>query len=301
MQVLPRESFSNGDERHLLTGLLGRDILGSSSPKLHEAEAEAQGLRLTYLLFDFAQRGWPESRLPAVLEALATLGFAGVNVTHPFKQSVMAHLDALSPGAELVGAVNTVSFADGRLTGYNTDVIGFEESMRTGLPGAALDHVVQYGAGGGGAATAHALLAMGTQRLTLFDADGSRAETLRAELARHFSVDRVDIGTDAVAAARSAGGFVNATPIGMENYPGSAIPVELLEPHQWVADIVYFPLKTQLLAEARARGCRTLDGGRMVVFQAAAAYEIFTGCKADPERMLESFMETVRNPATRVA
>jgi shikimate dehydrogenase len=77
--------------------------------------------------------------------------------------------------------------------------------------------------------------------------------------------------------------------------------VELLQPHQWVADIVYFPLKTQLLAEARARGCRTLDGGRMVVFQAAAAYEIFTGCKADPERMLESFMEAVRNPVTRAA
>src|SRR5690349_6867875 len=101
--VFPRGSFSEGDEEHLLTGLLGRDILASSSPKLHEAEARAQGLRLTYLLFDFAHRGWPEDRLPAILDAQGILGFAGVNVTHPFKQSVMAHLDALSPGAELVG------------------------------------------------------------------------------------------------------------------------------------------------------------------------------------------------------
>jgi shikimate dehydrogenase len=284
-----------------VAGLLGRDILASGSPRLHEAEAKAQGARLSYILFDFAQRGWDEKDLPRILDAAATLGFAGVNVTHPFKQSVIGYLDELSPGAQQVGAVNTVSFADGRMTGFNTDVTGFEESVRRGLPGASLDHVVQFGAGGGGAATAHALLAMGAARLTLFDTDDMRAESLAAELGRLFGSAEIETGADLHSAARSATGFVNATPIGMEKHPGSAVPLDLLQPHQWVADIVYFPLETVLLREARSRGCRTLDGSGMVVFQAASAFEIFTSLRADRGRMLESFVHSIRNPVVRAA
>jgi shikimate dehydrogenase len=280
-----------------VAGLLGRNILGSGSPALHEAEAKAQGAQLDYILFDFAQRGWEEEILPRVLDAAATLGFAGLNVTHPFKQSVIPFLDALSPGAEQVGAVNTVSFADGRMTGFNTDVTGFEESVRRGLPGAALDHVVLFGAGGGGAATAHALLGLGVEKLTLFDTDEARAEALAADLRRLFTAASVEVGTEVAPAAATATGIVNATPIGMENHPGSAVPLALLRPRQWVADIVYFPLETVLLREARRRGCRTLDGTGMVVFQAAAAFEIFTGLPADRARMLNSFVESIHDPA----
>jgi shikimate dehydrogenase len=285
------------DAPSFVAGLLGRDILASRSPWLHETEAKAQGARLNYFLFDFAQRGWDESTLPRVLDAATTLGFAGVNVTHPFKQSVMKHLDALSPGAEQVGAVNTVSFAGGRKTGFNTDVTGFEESVRRGLPDASLDHVIQYGAGGAGSATAHALLSMGARRLTLFDADAPKAVDLAAELERRFGSAAIEVGSDIERTAPSATGFVNATPIGMENHPGSAVPFALLQPHQWVAEIVYFPLETLLLREARARGCPTLDGSGMVVFQAAAAFEIFTGLQPDRGRMLDSFVNFIRKPA----
>jgi shikimate dehydrogenase len=284
-----------------LAGLLGRGILGSGSPALHEAEARAQGAQLSYILFDFAQRGWDETTLPKILDAAATLGFAGVNVTHPFKQSVMPYLDELSPGAEQVGAVNTVSFANGRKTGFNTDVTGFEESVRRGLPGASLDHVIQFGAGGGGAATAHALLSLGARKLTLFDSDHSRAEGLAADLSRLFGAAAIEVGTAVEPAAGTASGFVNATPIGMEDHPGSAVPFELLQPRQWVADIVYFPLETVLLREARLRGCRTLDGTGMVVFQAASAFEIFTGLQADRARMLSSFVESIHDPVVRAA
>jgi shikimate dehydrogenase len=287
--------------RRFIAGLLGRDILASSSPWLHETEAKALGVQLNYLLFDFAQNAWDESDLPSTLSAAATLGFAGLNVTHPFKQSVMEHLDEIAPGAAQVGAVNTVSFAGGRMTGYNTDVIGFEESVRRGLPRASLDHVVQYGAGGGGAATAYALLSMGCGALSLFDSDDARARALAADLGRAFPQATIEIGASASAAAASATGFVNATPIGMENYPGSAVPIDLLQPHQWVADIVYFPLETLLLREARARGCPTLDGIGMVVFQAAAAFEIFTGLKADRGRMLNSFVKSIHDPVARAA
>jgi shikimate dehydrogenase len=287
--------------QRFIAGLLGRDILASSSPWLHETEATAQGVHLSYLLFDFAQNGWDQADLPRTLAAAAALGFAGLNVTHPFKQSVMEHLDALSPGAAQVGAVNTISFAAGKMTGYNTDVIGFEESVRRGLPGASLDHVVQYGAGGGGAATAYALLAMGAKALTLFDSDEARAQALAADLRHAFPGATLEIGANPAGAAASATGFVNATPIGMENYPGSAVPIDLLQSNQWVADIVYFPLETLLLREARARGCPTLDGIGMVVFQAAAAFEIFTGLKADRGRMLNSFVKSIHDPVARAA
>lgn len=284
-----------------LAGLLGRDIMGSGSPALHEAEAKAQGAQLDYLLFDFARRDWEERDLPKVLDAAATLGFAGVNVTHPFKQSVIPYLDELSPGAGQVGAVNTISFANGRKTGFNTDVTGFEESVRRGLPGASLDHVIQFGAGGGGAATAHALLSLGAQTLSLFDTDPAKAEALAADLRALFTEARIDVGTEVEPVAGGASGFVNATPIGMDNHPGSAVPFELLQPRQWVADIVYFPLETVLLREARLRGCRTLDGSGMVVFQAAYAFEIFTGLQADRARMLKSFVESIHDPVVRAA
>jgi len=300
-RVTDSPSPQDANAPRFVAGLLGRDILASGSPALHEAEARAQGAQLSYILFDFAQRGWDEQDLPRILDAAATLGFSGLNVTHPFKQSIMPHLDGLSPGAEQVGAVNTISFAGGRTTGFNTDVTGFEESVRRGLPGASLDHVIQFGAGGGGAATAHALLDLGAQRLTLFDSDRGRAEALAADLRGLFSAASIDVGDDVEAAAATASGFVNATPIGMENHPGSAVPFELLQPRMWVADIVYFPLETALLREARQRGCRTLDGTGMVVFQAAAAFEIFTGLQADRARMLNSFVEAIHDPVVRAA
>jgi shikimate dehydrogenase len=299
MIVTDREPGAELSSPRLAVGLLGRDILASGSPALHESEARAQGMELDYLLFDFAQQGWEEKDLARILDAAATLGFAGVNVTHPYKQTVMAHLDELSAGAAQVGAVNTVSFTNGRMTGFNTDVTGFEESVRRGLPDASLDHVVQYGAGGGGAATAFALLSLGTARLTLFDTDAGRVADLVADLSKAFPAAAIDIGEDAAAAAASATGFVNATPIGMANYPGSAVPFQLLRSHHWVADIVYFPVETVLLREARARGCPSLDGTGMVVFQAASAFEIFTGHPADRDRMLNSFVRAARGAGGR--
>lgn len=147
----------------LLTGLVGQNILASRSPWLHEQEAQAQGLSLTYLLFDFAARGWTKDELPRLLDAAQLIGFSGLNITHPFKQDVIPLLDELAPSAKKVGAVNTVHFVDGRRIGHNTDVTGFGESVRRGLPNANISRVVQFGAGGGGSATSHALLEHGTK------------------------------------------------------------------------------------------------------------------------------------------
>jgi shikimate dehydrogenase len=276
---------------NILTGLIGRHIGASRSPWMHEQEARAQGLALTYTLFDFAAMGRDESFLCTQLTAAAELGFAGVNVTHPYKQAVIDCLDDLSPGAARIGAVNTVKFTSGNLVGHNTDVLGFAESIRTGLHGATIERVLQLGAGGGGAATAQALLELGANTLIVCDTDSQRAAALAAKLRQDFGPNRAEATADPAAVVGSVAGIVNATPLGMASRPESPIDTSLLARWQWVADIVYFPLETELLRGARARGCRTLDGSRMAVYQAAAAFEIFTGHTADRARMLSSFVE----------
>lgn len=273
-----------------LTGLIGRDIQASLSPWLHESEADAQGLRLIYRLFDLAQTDMGAKDLPRLLDALDLAGFAGVNVTHPYKQAVIPYLDELSPQAAQIGSVNTVLLRDGRRIGHNTDVQGFAENLRTGLPsGSQFGAVVQMGSGGAGAATAHALLTMGTGQLTLFDPHADRAQGLCHALCAIYGERRAVVGTDLAAALSQADGIVNATPLGMTGYPGSAIPKDLLDPRLWVTDIVYFPIDTQLLRDARAVGCTTLDGSGMTVHQAAGAFALFTGHVADADRMGANF------------
>jgi shikimate dehydrogenase len=272
-----------------LVGLIGRDIAASRSPWLHEGEARAQGLRLLYMLFDFAQRGWTEADLPRLLAALHTVGAAGCNVSYPYKQAVIGLLDELSPQARDVGAVNTIVLKDGRAVGHNTDVIGFANSLACGLGDRPYRTVVQVGAGGAGAATAHALMMHGVNHLHLFDIDNERASALAGRLRAQYPSRRISIGGDLVVALAAADGMVNATPMGMAKMPGLPVPAESLGPHLWLTDIVYVPLETALVAEGRRRGCTVIDGSAMVIGQAAAAFALLTGCTADLIRMRASF------------
>jgi len=270
-------------------GLIGRSITASRSPLLHEEEARAQGLALSYELFDFTERGLDDDALPALLAELRDAGFAGVNVTYPFKQAVIPLLDDLDESAELVGAVNTIAMRDGRLTGHNTDMRGFRDNVAENLPGVPMRAILQLGAGGAGSAVASALLSLGAERLEILDVDTARAQALAASLAARFGSHRVAAraaGDDSTAAVD---GIVNATPIGMAAQPGMPLSPDRLAAGQWVADIVYFPLETELLRVAREKGCRTLDGSGMVIRQAALAFDTFTGKTADRERMRRSF------------
>ena len=273
----------------VLVGLIGEGIQGSRSPEMHMREADAQGLRLIYQLFDFERMRRSADDLPAMLDAVELAGFSGVNITHPFKQQVMAYLDELSEEARQVGAINTVLFRAGRRIGHNTDWSGFAEGFERQLGGAALDHVVQIGAGGAGAATATALLRMGCGDLTIVDTQAGRASTLVERLSGMFTRARLTAGESIGRALDGADGVVNATPIGMIGHPGMPIEPGLLHGGLWVADVVYFPLETELLRTAQSIGCRTADGGGMAVFQAARAFELFTSLDADRERMVDNF------------
>src|SRR5258705_4839226 len=255
-------------------GLIGAGIQRSRSPALHEHEAAAQGLRLTYELIDLDPLGLGVEALPQLLADAKRRGFAGLNITYPCKQAVIALLDELSPDARALSAVNTIVMRDGRLIGHNTDWSGFAEGFRRGLPDAKLDRVVQLGAGGAGAAIAHAARKLGMRELTLFDLEQARAAELAAAVA-------AKAGTDLAHAMHQADGLIHCTPTGMAKMPGLPLDAKLLEPRHWVAEIVYVPLETELLRVARARGCRTVDGGGMAVFQAAAAVFLFTMLQAD--------------------
>lgn len=273
----------------LLTGLVGRSIKASRSPWLHEQEAHAQGLDLTYTLFDFTDRGLADEELGPLLRRLPGEGYRGVNITYPFKQQVIPLLDALDDSAASVGAVNTVAMRDGQLIGYNTDMSGFRASLQEGLPDRRQDRVLQFGAGGAGAAVANALLSAGVGELQVADVDPARAALLCATLEQHYGAGRArGVPLDALDLSQ-VDGIVNATPMGMAAHPGTPFDTDLLEPRHWVADIVYFPLETALLRAARSRGCRVLDGSGMAVAQAAKAFEIFLGRRADTARMRESF------------
>jgi shikimate dehydrogenase len=268
-----------------LCGLIGAGIQLSRSPALHEREAGEQGLRYIYKLIDLDKLGVGVEALPELLSAAKRMGFAGLNITYPCKQAIIPLLDALSEDARALNAVNTVVIRDGRLTGHNTDWSGFAEGFRRGLPDARLDRVVQLGAGGAGAAVAHAALTLGTKQLMIFDIDPRRS----AELAKNLGSKASAPGDLAVAMA-SADGLIHCTPTGMAKMPGMPLDAGLLRAKHWVAEIVYFPMETELLRVARAKGCRTVDGGGMAVFQAVGAFRLFTGIEPDAERMMRHFL-----------
>jgi shikimate dehydrogenase len=271
---------------------------------LHEREAEAHGIRCVYELLDLDMQREGEGALGPLIDAAERVGFAGLNITHPCKQSVLTHLTGLSDGARDIGAVNTVVFADGTRVGHNTDWWAFRKNLEEGLPGISLDRVVQLGAGGAGAATAYAVLTMGARHLRIADTIPHRAEALCQRLAARFpgrvsavlrntarSTGDTDVQADDVlgAAIADADGLIHATPTGMASHPGLPIPERWLGPSLWVAEVVYFPVETPLLRAARQRDCRTVDGTGMALWQAVEAFRLFTGIKADAERMRRWF------------
>ena len=278
-------------------GLIGADIGPSLSPPLHEREAQHLGLSYVYERLDISALGLAPEAVGGLLRVTQQLGFSGVNITHPCKQQVVGELTRLSTDAAALGAVNTVVFDHRGAVGHNTDCEGFQESFVRGLPDAPTRRVVLLGAGGAGSAVAHGILALGAEELLVCDTEPERAEALAHALRDRYGPGRAAVTQRLADDLHAADGLINATPAGMPAQPAPPLEPDLLHERLWVADVVYRPLETEMLAHARRLGCRTLDGGGMAVFQAALSFELFTGLRPDRERMLRHFATLAEDDA----
>jgi shikimate dehydrogenase len=268
----PMSEPQHAPGRRFLTGLIGAPIAHSAAPAMHERAAAALGVRCHYQLIEIA--GANRDELRALLDGVRRLGFAGVNVTFPYKEAVVELLDELSSGAAAVGAVNTIVVRNRRLIGHNTDSTGFASAARDLVAASEGGAVAVIGTGGVGKAIAFALAGLGVTEIRLFDTDRAKAANLASSLAGEAAATIADSVEDAI---RGAVGLVNATPIGMLPNRDSPVPERFLHDGLWVADAVYTPLWTPLLRAAQARGARVMTGRDLAIFQAADAFELFTG------------------------
>ena len=275
----------------ILVGLIGKNIRQSLSPALHEDAFAARGVLGLYHLMDAE---YPRERsLTDLLAAMRVAGFAGVNITFPFKEAVIPLLDKVSAEAREIGAVNTVVIdAEGRTSGHNTDRSGFRAAFHEifGEKSVAGQPVLQLGAGGAGRAVAFALMDLGVGELKLYDRDLDRARGLAADLCARFGAGKAIVLDAPEPAIASAAGIVNATPIGMTGHAGLPMSPHAIAARHVVADVIYTPLETDFIKAAKAKGARTMGGAGMCVHQAAEAFRLFTGWTADLERMRRAFI-----------
>jgi shikimate dehydrogenase len=265
-------SNPSSPSRRILTGLIGAPIAQSAAPDMHERAADALGLRCYYQLIEVA--GANREGLRALLDGVRHLGFAGVNVTFPYKVAVVELLDELSPGAAMIGAVNTVVVRDSRLIGHNTDTTGFARAVSELVTVSKHGAVALIGAGGVGKAIGFALAGLGVSDLRIFDSEPAKAVRLASQLEGHV---RATVSPGVEDALHGAVGVVNASPVGMLPSTGTPVPDHLLHAGLWVADAVYSPLWTPLLTAARAKGATLMTGRELAIYQAADAFELFSG------------------------
>lgn len=271
-----------------LVGIFGYPLGHTLSPRMQNRAFAAAGVNMVYLAFPVE----PE-RIGAALEAVRALGMRGVNLTVPHKERALPLLDALSPEAEQIGAVNTVVNEGGRLRGFNTDAPGFICSLREdlGLCPEGL-RVLLLGAGGAARAVAWALGREGAARVWVANRTASRARALCDELSRRFPRTRYDpLELEAAWEERwEVDLVVNATTLGMR---GEALRVPAVPPACRFYDLIYNPPETPWLAEARRRGHPTAGGMGMLVHQGALSFELWTGRRAPLQAMRTALWEAL--------
>ncbi len=273
------------NDRHLI-GLLGTPVKHSKSPIMHNSLFEKYGLKYEYIAFNVA-----EGDLASAVEGLRALNFAGANVTVPHKVAIIPYLDAISPKAAKIGAVNTIVNKDGRLIGYNTDGDGYLTSLLEETNYKLADkRVLLLGAGGAARAIACAISEQKIASLTILNRDIKKAERLQSKIACNISaeiaiIDKIQEYIGAVDL------IINTTTVGMS--PGidkSLVPQQLIRSDQMVSDIIYNPLVTRLLQDANEQGATTHSGLGMFVYQAALAFQKWTGIYPDTDFMRETVL-----------
>ena len=253
-------------------GVMGWPVEHSRSPIVHGFWLEQYRIAGEYVLLPV-----PPAELGAALRALPERGLAGCNLTLPHKEAALALVDRIEPAARRIGAINTIVVApDGSLEGRNTDAFGFHANLEASLPGwsAAAGPVVVLGAGGGARAVVAALLDHGAPEIRLLNRSRGRAEALARSLGGPITVRD---WAEREAALANAALLVNTTSLGQNGQPPLELALAALPERAIVADIVYVPLETRLLAAARARGNAAVDGLGMLLHQARPGFHAWFG------------------------
>lgn len=255
-----------------LAGVIGHPIAHSRSPALHGYWLRRYGLQGHYVPIDIAPNDLPE-----LIRSLPRLGFVGLNVTIPHKESILHIADIVTDRAALIGAANTLIFRkDGKIHADNTDGSGFIANLRQNAPHwtPASGPAVVFGAGGAARAVVAALIEVGVPEIRLINRTRPRADAVRADFGAKVHVhDWVRAGN----LIEDAATVVNTTSLGMTGKPDFSTPLDRLNPDALVTDLVYTPLKTQFLIEAEARGASVVDGLGMLLHQAAPGFERWFG------------------------
>ena len=266
-----------------LLGVIGHPIEHSLSPKMHNASFTVGGLDYAYVALDVS----PE-KLSEAVAGLAALGFAGFNVTMPYKEKIIPLLEEVDEVVRISGAVNTVVIQDGSLRGMNTDGIGFIEACTEADVDFKDKKVLLLGAGGAGAALAVTMLGEGARELVIANRAASRAQNLKTRLERAGTSAEIFVRPleDLEGSVRWADVIVNTTYLGMKKEDQTPVPVEQLDSGKAVCDIVYRRDEdTELLDRARSAGARVVTGGRMLLYQGVQAQRIWTGKEPNVEAM----------------
>ncbi len=266
-----------------VAGVMGWPVGHSRSPRLHHYWLERHGLDGAYVPLPVETQ-----YLEQALRALPVLGFRGVSLTLPHKEAALWLVDQVDPLARRVGAINTVVVREGgTLEGYNTDVYGFAENLRSSGFALMDKPAIVLGAGGAARSVVVALQDMGCPEIRIVNRSRQRAEQLAA--GRGDGIKIFD-WNESAQALQEAGLFVNATSLGMTGQPPLEIDMSPLSAEAWVTDVIYAPLETDVLRHARLRGLRAVDGLGMLLYQAQPAFHAWFGVKPDVDAALRQFV-----------
>jgi shikimate dehydrogenase len=272
-------------------GLIGDHIARSQSPRLHVLAGRLCDLDVSYDRLIPADMGMD---FDAVFDRCAREGYRGINVTYPYKETVVARLEVPDTLTATIGACNTVLFGGGRPQGYNTDFSGFAAAFRTSFGDVSPGVVAMAGAGGVGKAIAFALAQLGARELRIYDTDTLRALALAATLAGTGMGMNSRAEVSMAAAADGADGMINCTPIGMVGHPGSPVPLELMQGAAWAFDAVYTPVDTEFLHLAGKAGLAVMSGWELFFHQGVQAFRHFTGRDVDAAALRDALLDPDR-------
>jgi len=285
--------------------VLGHPIGHTLSPVMHNASIEALGLADDY---EYGKLDVPPDELMDRLAQIPAEGYGGVNLTIPLKEVAFQGLEKLDVSAEILGAVNTVEFADDGLVGHNTDGYGFLKALEEAFGKAAEDdNVFVLGCGGAGRAVALMAALDGAKAITLADVDEARVASLAAEIAEKVSATQVFQCLPAaceckratrekeqqIEACRAADLVIQASPVGMKEGDPTLLPTEAFREGQRVFDLIYMYPETAFLSTAKAEGAQIANGLGMLLHQGAKAFEIWTGIQPDVAAMRDALEKAV--------